>query len=74
MTTNKSLISILSSYVLPTELGGTCFYVSAETFSLESPKENHDMIIIVFIDDNSNIANYILRTNRLRRAEDPPTP
>ena len=37
MTTNKNLITILSSYVRPTRLGGTCFYVSAETLSLESP-------------------------------------
>ena len=37
MTTNNNLISILSAYVRPTELGGTCFYVSAETLSLESP-------------------------------------
>ena len=39
MTTNNNLISILSAYVRPTELGGTCFYVSAETLSLESPSK-----------------------------------
>ena len=60
MTTNKNLIIILSSYVRPTRLGGTCFYVSAETLSLESPfpKLRNEVPMRVQLAAANNVAGY----------------
>ena len=60
MATNKNIISILSSYVRSTELGGTCFYVRAETLSLESPfpKLRNEVPMRVQLAAASNVAGY----------------